>query len=444
MIFQEDEHTELKESVKSNTLINAIVAFLNTCDGVIYIGVKDDGTPIGVSNLDETMLRISDIIANEISPHPENLITVNSFLESGKTIVCIQIRQGVELFYIKKYGLCSIGCYKRVGTSSRGMSEKEIANIYRKITFAKIDISEVLSDQLKRSFSYLEIYYEAKGFHLDKKSMEWNLNLRRKSDGKYNLLANLLADENNISLKIARFRGTDKSQLDEMKDYGYQCLLKAMDRMLDRLEAENYTLSVIGYKTRKDKRLVDMTSLREAFINAIAHNDWMVNSPAVYVFSDRIEIFSYGGLPYGQTKEMFFMGTSNPRNASLMRILSDLEYVEQTGHGVPEIVKNYGTEVFEINDFYIKVKIPYDNDVKNSHIKNKIQNNQKHNGRKEDLKDEEILINAIKNNPHISTDEMAKLIKKTRRTVARIINSNSKFVRVGSDKGGYWIIKDKS
>ena len=40
MIFKEDQHTELKENPKSGTIVNEIVAFLNTCDGKIYIGVN--------------------------------------------------------------------------------------------------------------------------------------------------------------------------------------------------------------------------------------------------------------------------------------------------------------------------------------------------------------------------------------------------------------------
>lgn len=43
MTFKEDQHVELKENPKSGTIINEIVAFLNTCDGTIYIGVKDNG-----------------------------------------------------------------------------------------------------------------------------------------------------------------------------------------------------------------------------------------------------------------------------------------------------------------------------------------------------------------------------------------------------------------
>ncbi len=53
MKFQETETTELKR-IYSDTLPKEIVAFLNSFDGTIYIGVEDDGKVIGVENLDET------------------------------------------------------------------------------------------------------------------------------------------------------------------------------------------------------------------------------------------------------------------------------------------------------------------------------------------------------------------------------------------------------
>lgn len=47
MRFCEDQNTELKESSRSNNLINDIVSFLNTNDGTVYIGVTNNGDIIG-------------------------------------------------------------------------------------------------------------------------------------------------------------------------------------------------------------------------------------------------------------------------------------------------------------------------------------------------------------------------------------------------------------
>ena len=65
MIFKEDQHTELKENPKGETIVNVIVAFLNTCDGKIYIGVKDDGTVVGIGDIDKASLFVSNVIADQ-------------------------------------------------------------------------------------------------------------------------------------------------------------------------------------------------------------------------------------------------------------------------------------------------------------------------------------------------------------------------------------------
>jgi len=44
-------------------------------------------------------------------------------------------------------------------------------------------------------------------------------------DGKYNYLAELLADENDLSIKVARFDGSDKSKILQRNEYGFTCLL---------------------------------------------------------------------------------------------------------------------------------------------------------------------------------------------------------------------------
>lgn len=41
-----------------------------------------------------------------------------------------------------------------------------------------------------------------------------------------------------------------------------------------------------------------------------------------------------------------------------MKIFSDLDYIDQTGHGIPLIIKNYGKNAFYISDHTIIVTIP--------------------------------------------------------------------------------------
>ena len=95
-----------------------------------------------------------------------------------------------------------------------------------------------------------------------------------------------MADENDISIKVVRFAGKTKGELIEKSEYGFVCLLLAIDKVIARLDVINITRSLLdGSARRKDKRLLEPRCLREAFLNAIAHNDWSSKvSPIIYVF----------------------------------------------------------------------------------------------------------------------------------------------------------------
>ena len=71
------------------------------------------------------------------------------------------------------------------------------------------------------------------------------------SDGKYNYNAFLLADENNVSIKVVKYLGTDKMDLIKNQEYGYCCLITATQKVLDRLDAENTVYAKIEYKEEK-------------------------------------------------------------------------------------------------------------------------------------------------------------------------------------------------
>lgn len=61
MKFQETESIELKRSLNKG-FAKEVVAFLNTRNGTIYVGVDDEGNITGVDNVDKTMREIRDVI----------------------------------------------------------------------------------------------------------------------------------------------------------------------------------------------------------------------------------------------------------------------------------------------------------------------------------------------------------------------------------------------
>ena len=174
-----------------------------------------------------------------------------------------------------------------------------------------------------------------------------NLNLLT-DEGKYNYNAYLLADENDISIKLVKYLGTSKMELIENQEYGYCCLITATQRILDRLTAENTVYAKIEYNGRKEVEMIDSKALKEAVINAMVHSDYtLTTTPIIELYSDRIEITSGGGLPQGLSQEEFLEGVTAPRNKELIRVFKDVDLIENIGSGVLRILDSYDKSCFK-------------------------------------------------------------------------------------------------
>ena len=439
MVYIESEVLELKAKC-ADTICKEMVAFLNTNGGDIIIGVDDNGNVVGINNIDETAKKISDMITDQIEPNPQAIISSEIRYDEGKTLLVVHVQKGVRPLYCqKKYGFSSAGCVMRIGTTCKNMTPEQIRVRYEK-NFIDSDLMVVTPAKYGSiSFKTLKVYYAEKGYHLDDSSFEANLNLRT-PNGEYNLLAELLSDKNMIPLITVKFQGIDKASVSERNDYGNQCLLFSYEQIKIRLAAENICVSDTTVRPRVDRYLFDFDSVNEAVINALVHNDWNVSQPLISFFSDRIEIFSHGGLPKGQTKELFFRGISKPRNDMLMRIFLNMNLTEHTGHGIPAILSKYGEEAFDIGDSYILVTIPYDKDVlsaadRNRNVGTNVGTNVGLNST------EKKVIAHLLENPEETADGMATAIGVTRRTIERTLKKLQEkglLVRSGAKKSGSW------
>lgn len=444
MKFSEVHNVELK-SVLNDSVEKEIVAFLNTNNGIIYIGVDNNGNVIGIDSnkLDETMKKISDIITDKILPNPQDFVTSSASIIEGKWIIKIDVLKGNALYYIKKYGRSASGCYMRIGTTSKSMTEEQIENYFNKYMAKNIKIIDIESREQNLKFQYLKMLYTEKGLSVNDETFENNLKLLTK-DNKCNLQASLLADENDISIKVVVFDGKTKaSNIKYRNEYGYKCLIIAMKQAYDYcVDVINSTKTIFKNGVREDIRLFDIDAFRESWYNACLHNNWIDGTPpAIYIFDDHLEIVSTGGIPEGHSRQDFFSGISRPVNEDLARIFIQLGLIEQTGHGVLLIVEKYGKEIFEFLDNFIRVKIPFAYNI-GEDIQNVSQNVGVNVGVKLNKTQQEIY-NLISSNPHITYLFLANEIKKSEETIRRNIKflvKNKLIERVGSDKSGYWKI----
>ena len=245
-------------------------------------------------------------------------------------------------------------------------------------------IVNIEANNQELTFEQLKTLYAGNNLTLRENTFQRNLNLLTR-DGTYNLMAGILADVNSYSIKVAVFRGTNKTDLVKRNEYGYKCMLVAVKQVLDYMEALNDTI-------------VDV-----------------------------------GGLPEGLTLEEFYEGKSKPVNLELQQIMVQLGYIEQTGHGVPLIVSRYGKKVFDITENFITVTIPLNRTERTE--SDLLQN------KKVLLEDsDEKIVSLMKENSSIKVNEISRQVGLGMTTITKRIRQLKEkgiIERKGSKKKGY-------
>ena len=122
-MLHENNRTEFKAEL-NDKLEKEVVAFLNNkAGGMLYIGLDDDGKPVGLTELDSIQLKIADRIKNNILPSTLGLFDIVTEMIENIPVIKILISSGLEKpYYIKKQGMSPNGCFVRMGTSSQPMT----------------------------------------------------------------------------------------------------------------------------------------------------------------------------------------------------------------------------------------------------------------------------------------------------------------------------------
>ena len=333
--------------------------------------------------------------------------------------------------------------YLRIGSSKVNLNkyperESQLFDILRN-GLPTIESVEAFEQEL--TFRKLMMYYEDKGIVLNRKTFEKNLGLLTK-EGKYNMLAQILSDDSQISIRVSIFRGTDKaSMLYSVREFGNNCLLNSLDKVLEYGDVLNIMQADEKNRLveRKEVPLFDQDAFREAIINAFVHNAWVDgNAPMITVYSDRIEILSRGRLAPKQTLTGFYLGESVPVNRKLSDIFLQLHISERSGRGVPQITKVYGREAFEFRENSIVVTIPFDK--LNTNVGDKVADRVGDKTKKLNPTRQRIM-EEIRNNPNITQPQLMAIIgigKTAIQNNIAFLKENGYIERVGANKKGYW------
>lgn len=358
MTFIESETIELKTSVVSD-LCKEVIAFVNTKGGILYIGVEDNGTVVGVDHADRVTLQINNMVRDSIKPDVTMFVHYETHMVEGKQIIAVTVQKGTDRpYYLGSKGLKPSGVYVRNGTSTDPATDTAIRKMIKETDGDCFEDMRSLEQNL--TFKVAAAQFAKRNVSFDEAKMQ-TLGMVS-HDGIYSNVAMLLSDQCSSTIKAATFSGTDKSDFQDRREFDGS-LFQQMEEMYSYLDLRNRTRATFEGLYRNDVRDYPEEALREALLNSLVHRDYSFSaSTLISVYDDRIEFVSVGGLLGGISLDDILLGLSVCRNPKLAAIFYRLKLIEAYGTGVPKIIKAYagaGLEPkIEVTSNAFKITLP--------------------------------------------------------------------------------------
>ena len=156
-MLREDKTVELKREYVDD-IKKTVVSFANCDGGTIYIGVDDDGSVCGVSDVDATMLRATNAIRDAIRPDVMMFVECRYVDMDGKSVVEVSVQRGTARpYYLREKGIRPEGVYVRQGASTVPASDAAIFNMLRETAGDRYEAARSVDQQL--TFDYSSAFF---------------------------------------------------------------------------------------------------------------------------------------------------------------------------------------------------------------------------------------------------------------------------------------------
>ena len=336
----------------AESLAGEMVAFANAEGGTLFLGVDDDGQPVGIPKrrLDVAERWLVNIATENCDPPIRPIIRkhVVGEGESAKHLILATIPRGLHV-----HRTTSGRYYQRVGSSKRDLTPTELARLFqqrgREFVFDEQPVPT--ADVAALNQHRLEAFFGRSP------TIPW-LDLLRNTrvaaeteDGASRpTVAGLLAFATEPSdflpsctIEAACYGGTALSSEDLVQ---VERLAGPATDQIDAAVAFVARFMREGRPAGSDPAY-DIDVVDEAVVNAVAHRDYAISGARIrlFLFADRIELYSPGKLPNTLTLEDMPYRTFT-RNQLLVSFLSRLRskrtgqvFLESRGEGVRKIMR---------------------------------------------------------------------------------------------------------
>lgn len=335
---EEGPRVEFKREY-SGSVLKEIVAFLNSAGGQLFIGVDDDGVPVGLADAGGAILQVENAVRDGIRPDPSLFVSCAIDASDGARTVVVTVLEGTQKpYYLAGKGIRPEGVYVRRGPSSAPASMTTIRRMIRESDGVVFERRRSLEQDL--TFEGLSRAFGRAGIELGDAQMR-SLGLLS-SNGVYTNLALILSEQCPFKAKLARLSGTPE-------DFSFQDRAELSGSILSQLEdaymfldGVNRLSSTFDGLERVDSRDYPDAALREALLNALVHRDYGTNAPLlIKAFDDELQFVNLGGLMPDVEVEDVRNGVSSLRNPGLANVFYRLSLIEAYGTGLGRIFGAY-------------------------------------------------------------------------------------------------------
>ncbi len=338
---KEDQNTEFKEAWNDD-LLKWVCAFANAQGGELWIGVRDDGTPVGVRNAKKLLEDLPNKIVALLG-----IVAEVSLVEFGEAD-CIRIKVEPSNIPISLRGIYHV----RSGATKQELTGPALQQfILRKMGRTWDDIpchGATLADIDRKAISWFIQQARRVGrippgaSSRDVVGTLQSLDLL--ADGGMPKIAAILLFGKRpgrfvpaVTFRIGRF-GVDNTDL-IIQDSVEGNIIQMPDRVVELLRTK-YLFSPIHYEgmQRLEPLEIPEDALREAIYNSIVHKDYTGVHIQLRVYADRLELWNDGGLPDGWTPATLLgVHASKPRNKNIAATFYRAGFIEAWGRGIEKI-----------------------------------------------------------------------------------------------------------
>ncbi len=337
----------------SSDLARLITAFYNTRGGAIIFGIEDDTRrPVGVSNPQGVETGIVNIIRDRCSLDVMPSIEFVSY--QGMEFVVVACPQGTHKPYLVSGEMRP---YVRVGSNNREAQDEEIRRLYMEGSEGGFEGMPCRSATLADLSTGLITGYVRRREQTAGKPLGLSGEETLRSLGclveqgqlwvPTNAGVLLFTEEpqrfiGQAEVSCVRFKGTDVVSYVDRRD-----LQGPLYRLVDDAEQFIYRHMKVGRRIEGfvgvEYREYPHEAVREAIVNAVVHRDYSRRGQRirVFMFDDRIEVYSPGTLPPGVSLEKMrrLEPQSVLRNPIIVGVFRDLgsQYIERLGTGIRRI-----------------------------------------------------------------------------------------------------------